>query len=207
VNIHKGVGGMDAISNKALIFIFLLLLSLSTADAITATLITGGTKITLNDTPQVYERSIGVRNDNDKTVYIFFEPAEDIEHMVEMDEYNISLEPGESRFVKFRLNVTENRFYDSRIAAVFSIENTMNISEEISFDKLAMEMKVMISPSTNVSFNSSLTDGSQDAKEETQGSMAFLFGGVIVAVAAGAVIWMFIRSSKRGDNGKRKKKY
>ena len=198
---------MDAIDCKGLIFIFILVVSMLPVQAITATLMTGGVKININETPHIYEKSIGVRNDNNSTIYVFFQPAKDIEHMISMDRYNISLEKGEQRFIKFRINITENKFYDSRIVALFSADSSLNITDEVSFDKLAMEMKVMIAPSANLSTGKNQTGQSPaiDGKVKGRFSIAFLVGGVILAVIVVAMAWMFIRSSKRGDNDKRKK--
>ncbi len=140
---------MKNLLEKASIILLLVIMLLcsSTAGAITATMITGAIKISLNETPIVLEKAIGVKNDNNLTIYVFFQPSPDLIGMVSMENYNISLEPGEERFVKFNLTINENKAYNSRIVALFSEDNSPNVTgSDINFDKLGMEMKLVIKP-------------------------------------------------------------
>jgi hypothetical protein len=126
--------------NYLVMFILLVLLTTS-AYAMTATLLSGMIQINLENVPSTFQKSIGVKNENNETVNVVFMPADDLKEMVSMASYNISLQPGEQRFVKFNLTVTEMKEQRSDIKIVFSIPGS-NQTE----DNFGLATKIVILP-------------------------------------------------------------
>ncbi|MFH2020722.1 MAG: hypothetical protein ABIJ34_04870 [archaeon] len=180
---------------KTAMLLICLVLALSSVYAITATLVTGAATININETPITVEKSIGVRNDNNQTAYIFFEPATEIKDQIVMEAYNISLEPGEQRFVKFNFTILENKPLESKIVTIFSSQRTQTILSNVTFDKLAMEMKLIVRPSkvnNSVEINKSAEQNStyvdSDSSKENL-NIFLLVGGVILVLAIAIIIF------------------
>ena len=104
-----------------LIAFILLILCASSGTAITASILTGMIQVNVDKAPSTFQKSIGVKNENNVTVDISFSPSDDIKSMVSMETYNLSLAPGEQRFVKFNLTVPELKEYRSNIKIIFSV--------------------------------------------------------------------------------------
>lgn len=174
-------------TNKSIILIFSLVLSLLfvfSVNAITATLLTGVIQVNVEETPVVLEKSLGVRNDNNFTVNVVLEPGEDIIDIIDLETYNITLEPFEDRFVKFNLTINKNKNYDSKITAIFSKINT---NPEDTEEKVGMDMGIRI-----------LQKNPTVEPTENNSNLIFLFSAIaIIAIAAITLIILKLTRWKR----------
>jgi hypothetical protein len=125
-----------------LALIFLILISTS-ALGLTATTLTGMIQINVDKVPITVQKSLGVRNENNETVRVEFIPETDIASMVSMESYNISLAPGEERFVKFNVTITELKKTVSSINLVFSGPSPADNATE---EKFGIATKLVIMP-------------------------------------------------------------
>jgi hypothetical protein len=150
--------------NYLVMFILLVLLTTS-AYAMTATLLSGMIQINLEKVPSTFQKSIGIKNENNQTVDVKFMPSDDLKDMVTMETYNISLQPGEQRFVKFNLTATEMKELRSDIKMVFSIPGS-NLTE----DNFGLATKIVILP--KVEKNSSNTDNTTSNISASQNQTA-----------------------------------
>jgi hypothetical protein len=150
--------------NYLVMFILLILLTTSVY-AMTATLLSGMIQINLEKVPSTFQKSIGVKNENNQTVDVKFMPSDDLKDMVTMESYNISLQPGEQRFVKFNLTATEMKELRSDIKMVFSIPGS-NLTE----DNFGLATKIVILP--KVEKNSSNTDNATSNISASQNQTA-----------------------------------
>jgi len=176
--------------------IALILLSVSVF-AITATTLSGMIQMGLEDVPTTFEKSIGVKNENNKTVQVKFIPDDKIADMVVMEAYNITLEPQETRFVKFNLTATEMKKTVGSIIIVFSDSSVGNATEE----KFAVSTAVVVFPKgpnaisnvtvpANISENnvsSNLTNTSAVSQPDPSTSTPVKTGTIII-LAAGLVL-------------------
>lgn len=126
--------------NCLIIPILLILLSAS-AFALTATTLSGMIQMRLEEVPTTFEKSIGVVNDNNHTVYVFFTPSPDVADMMVMETYNVTLEPNETRFVKFNLTVEEMEKLVSSVVIEFS-----ETSELDPNNKFAVSTSLIVLP-------------------------------------------------------------
>ena len=129
------------------LFILLILLATS-ASAITATILSGLIQINLNSVPVTLQKSIGIRNDNNETVNVSIIPSDDIKDNVVMELYNFSLQPGEQRFVKFNLTITEMKEQRTDIKVIFSKPGSNNTE-----DRFGLATKLVIIPTAAAAQN------------------------------------------------------
>jgi hypothetical protein len=129
--------------NYLVLFILLILLATS-ASAITATILSGMIQINLESVPVTLQKSIGVKNENNETVNVSIFPSDDIKDRVVMESYNFSLQPGEQRFIKFNLTITEMKEQRTDIKVVFSKPGSNNTE-----DRFGLATKLVIIPLSN----------------------------------------------------------
>ncbi len=178
---------------KLIAFTLSLLVFSFTAGAMTATLLTGAIYITVDEVPVTIERSIGVRNANNKSVNVVFEPADDIDDIVFLEKYNITMEPFEERFVKFNISINERKDYDSGIVAIFSKPDVL---QNETSDSVGMNMKLVIMQ--NNQLNESAQDPTQDIVDETDSDSVLLyFAIVILVISAASIMFLKIRRWKK----------
>jgi hypothetical protein len=115
---------------KCLLALILLILFSASVLGMTATLLSPFIQINVDKLPFTEQHSVGVRNDGNETAIIQFIPESDIASMVSMESYNISLAPGEERFVKFNITITEMKKIISRIVLnVSSVDQDQNLTQ------------------------------------------------------------------------------
>ncbi len=128
--------------NFFVIAIMLVLLSTSVF-ALTATTLSGMIQMSLESVPTTFEKSIGVKNENSEPVLVKFTPSSEIKDIIVMEAYNITLEPNETRFVKFNLTATEMKKYSGSVIIVFA---DPTIPANQTPDQFAVSTVLMVLP-------------------------------------------------------------
>jgi hypothetical protein len=128
---------------NCLVMLVLLVLLSTSAFALTATTLSGMIQMGLESVPTTFEKSIGVRNENNGTVAVEFIPSPDIKGNVVMEAYNITLQPNETRFVKFNFTVTEMKKQTNSIVIKFS---DPNLPKNQSQDQFAVSTALVVIP-------------------------------------------------------------
>lgn len=111
---------------KYLLLVILLLLSLSTVSALSASI--GNAKMILRQNittgqANVIEKSILVRNINNESVIVELKPMEDMESLVTLKETEFMLQPNESRNAQFNITIYNPGTYRGNIGVSFKPEN------------------------------------------------------------------------------------
>jgi hypothetical protein len=200
-----------------LVMLILLILLSTSVFALTATTLSGMIQMRLDSVPTTFEKSIGVKNDNNQTVLVKFTPSPDIKDQVVMEAYNITLSPNETRFVKFNLTMTEMKRLSSKIVIVFS---DPNIPESGAGDEFALSTTLVVVPtSPNVTSNVTVPVGTNETngsppvtgnstganeseppvpEPERSGSIAILAAGLVFLLIA-VIIFITMRKGAKNE--------
>jgi hypothetical protein len=193
---------------KSYLAMFILLVLLTTsAYAMTATLLSGMIQINLEKVPSTFQKSIGVKNENNVTVNVSIFPSDDLKDKTVMELYNFSLQPGEQRFVKFNLTVTEMKEQRSDIKVVFSVPGS-NKTE----DKFGLATKIVILPKTaenstvapsNISIGQNQTDSGNTTTTPvpttSKNPAYWIYGAGLAIILVAAFIILKIKAGAKNE--------
>lgn len=170
--------------NRVIILLTLALVLLFSANAITSTLLTGIIKLTVNETPVMITKSLGVKNENNNTVFITIIPNEDIQEIVSFETTTFPLEPNESRFVEFNISLNEPKDYSSKITVMFSNLNlTIEEMPKNTMDVVGMDMRLVVDNQEKPVNNTEIDTGIEPEKNNfSLFNVSILVGIVLIII-------------------------
>ena len=170
------------------ILIIFSVLSVFTVNAITATVLTGMIRINLEEAPTVLEKSLGVRNDNNETVNVIFEPDSTLKNMVALESYNITLEPDEQRFVKFNITINEMKTYEGTISSIFTSLAQLESEDNNTLDKVGMQTKILVVPVNGETSQENNNSNETKVEESNKNSNAIFLLIILIVIILSIII-------------------
>jgi hypothetical protein len=182
-------------TKKTTIFILLasmFILSVFYVNAMTASTLTALIQVNVNETPVVIQKSLGIRNDNNFSVDVSIEPAKEIIDIVKLEEYNISMEPNELRFVKFNLTINEPIEQRSSINIIFSKQN---VTKATTQDKFGIASTIVIKNiNKNMTKNNSIKINQTQVNQTTNTNKGIFAGYNKLLIAVIIILFILIIS-------------
>ena len=181
--------GVNEMKRFILAILLVVLLS-TTANAITGTSLTGMVQVNVDETPATYEKSIGMRNDNNFSVEVFFKVEGDVEGMIEFEENNFVLSPNEEKFVKFKISVEDKEVYRGNINTFFVEEGSL-INE--TTEKIGVTTKVLVVPKVTLPGE----EVEPEPEPEANYGWVWYAGAGLVILIAILIYFLIVRGGKK----------
>lgn len=113
------------------------------------------TNVTSGQT-SIVEGFLVIKNPNNETINVTFQPKDDIKDITYMKQDTIVLEPNEEKNAEFSVGVSEPGTYSGKISVIYSSESSRAVMLDAEVTVLAQEIK---SEENNIKFNPLLIIG------------------------------------------------